>query len=150
MLSLHVTLFREIFLEAEKHIIELMKKNSYPRFISSEYYRNLLQNAPNPVPKKRYVDLDRVVRSALLTRVSVSSGIFHFVKDNYFRTSSSSEDEYDSDDSGRKGGHAMATAHVAGKVQPLGAPLATTTAVAAAVVAANTASIHSSGSDGNK
>ena len=43
---------REIFAEAEKHIIELMKKNSYPRFIQSEYYRNLLQNAPNPVPKK--------------------------------------------------------------------------------------------------
>lgn len=46
---------REIFLEAEKHIIELMKKNSYPRFIQSEHYRNLLQNAPNPVPKKTYV-----------------------------------------------------------------------------------------------
>ena len=44
--------FREIFLEAEKHIIELMKKNSYPRFIQSEQYRNLLQNAPNPLPKK--------------------------------------------------------------------------------------------------
>lgn len=43
---------REIFLEAEKHIIELMKKNSYPRFIQSEQYRNLLQNAPNPLPKK--------------------------------------------------------------------------------------------------
>ena len=44
--------FSEIFLEAEKHIIELMKKNSYPRFIQSEHYRNLLQNAPNPIPKK--------------------------------------------------------------------------------------------------
>jgi hypothetical protein len=43
---------REIFYEAEKHIIELMKKNSYPRFIQSEQYRNLLQNAPNPLPKK--------------------------------------------------------------------------------------------------
>ncbi|CAF3998673.1 unnamed protein product, partial [Rotaria sp. Silwood1] len=74
----------EIFFEAEKHIIELMKKNSYPRFLQSENYRNLLQNAPNPVPKK--------------------TGIFHFVKDNYFRTSSSSsEDEYDSDDSAHKG-----------------------------------------------
>ncbi len=42
----------DIFYEAEKHIIELMKKNSYPRFIQSEHYRNLLQNAPNPLPKK--------------------------------------------------------------------------------------------------
>jgi hypothetical protein len=42
----------EIFFEAEKHIIELMKKNSYPRFIQSEHYRNLLQNASNPLPKK--------------------------------------------------------------------------------------------------
>lgn len=31
-----------------------MKKNSYPRFIQSEQYRNLLQNAPNPVQKKAY------------------------------------------------------------------------------------------------
>ena len=46
----------EIFLEAEKHIVELMKKNSYPRFIQSEQYRNLLQNASNPVPKKTYDD----------------------------------------------------------------------------------------------
>jgi spore coat protein CotF len=45
-------LYREIFLEAEKHIIELMKKNSYPRFLQSEQYRNLLQNASNPIPKK--------------------------------------------------------------------------------------------------
>ena len=42
----------EIFFEAEKHIIELMKKNSYPRFLQSEQYRNLLQNAPNPIAKK--------------------------------------------------------------------------------------------------
>ena len=48
---------REIFFEAEKHIIELMKKNSYPRFIQSEQYRNLLQNAPNPLPKKAWVFL---------------------------------------------------------------------------------------------
>ena len=32
-----------------------MKKNSYPRFIQSEQYRNLLQNAPQPIPKKTYV-----------------------------------------------------------------------------------------------
>jgi len=49
--------YREIFLEAEKHIIELMKKNSYPRFLQSEQYRNLLQNAPNPVPKKTYENI---------------------------------------------------------------------------------------------
>lgn len=41
-----------MFMEAEKHIVELIKKNSYPRFIQSEHYRNLLQNAPNPLPKK--------------------------------------------------------------------------------------------------
>ncbi len=45
-------MFSEILLEAEKHIVELMKKNSYPRFIQSEQYRNLLLNASNPVPKK--------------------------------------------------------------------------------------------------
>ncbi|CAF4355847.1 unnamed protein product, partial [Rotaria magnacalcarata] len=39
--------YREMFIEAEKHIVELMKKNSYPRFIQSEHYRNLLQNALN-------------------------------------------------------------------------------------------------------
>lgn len=50
-----IRFFREIFFEAEKHIIELMKKNSYPRFIQSEQYRHLLQNAPNPLPKKAYV-----------------------------------------------------------------------------------------------
>jgi hypothetical protein len=47
-----IGLSRDIFYEAEKHILELMKKNSYPRFIQSELYRNLLQTAPNPVPKK--------------------------------------------------------------------------------------------------
>jgi len=119
---------RETFLEAEKHIIELMKKNSYPRFIQSEYYRNLLQNAPNPMPKK--------------------TGIFHFVKDNYFRTSSSSDDEYDSDDStAPKGENANATATAISKVQPLGAPLATTAAVATAVVAANAVSAQANAND---
>ena len=46
---------RDIFCEAEKHILELMKKNSYSRFIQSDQYRDLLQSAPNPVPKKTYV-----------------------------------------------------------------------------------------------
>ncbi|CAF0877532.1 unnamed protein product [Adineta ricciae] len=119
---------REIFLEAEKHIIELMKKNSYPRFIQSEQYRNLLQNASNPVPKK--------------------TGIFHFVKDNYFRTSSSSsEDEYDSDDSAHKGEAAAGTpaANTVNKTQPLTAP------VTPAANAVNTTSVQSGGgSDGNK
>jgi len=47
-------------LEAEKHIVELMKKNSYPRFIQSEQYRNLLLNASNPVPKKTYEDIQLI------------------------------------------------------------------------------------------
>ncbi|UJR23707.1 hypothetical protein I4U23_026688 [Adineta vaga] len=117
---------REIFLEAEKHIVELMKKNSYPRFIQSEQYRNLLQNASNPVPKK--------------------TGIFHFVKDNYFRTSSSSsEDEYDSDDSAHKGETAgTPAANTGNKTQPLTAPLATTGNAAIA------GSVQSGGGDGNK
>ena len=73
-----------------------------------------------------------------------SSGIFHFVKDNYFRTSSSSsEDEYDSDDSARKGENAPTlAANTTSKVQPLGVPLANATNIATAAPAA--------GSDGNK
>ncbi|KAL7677466.1 hypothetical protein ACOME3_003704 [Neoechinorhynchus agilis] len=46
--------------DAEMHIYELMKKNSYPRFISSEFYKQLINSAPVPVTKK--------------------TGIFHFVK----------------------------------------------------------------------
>jgi hypothetical protein len=81
------------------------------------------------------------------------SGIFHFVKDNYFRTSSSSsEDEYDSDDSAHKGENATTlAANTANKTQPVGVPLATTTNVAAAaVVPMNIGSAQSTGSDGNK
>ncbi|CAF0742415.1 unnamed protein product [Rotaria sordida] len=123
---------REIFFEAEKHIIELMKKNSYPRFMQSENYRNLLQNAPNPVPKK--------------------TGIFHFVKDNYFRTSSSSsEDEYDSDDSNHKGENPTTpAANTANKNQPGGALVATTVNVATTAGPGNIVSNQSTGSDGNK
>jgi len=76
------------------------------------------------------------------------SGIFHFVKDNYFRTSSSSsEDEYDSDDSARKGENAATTGN---KTQPVGAPPTTTANPATAVVPVNPGSIQSGGSDSNK
>jgi hypothetical protein len=80
------------------------------------------------------------------------SGIFHFVKDNYFRTSSSSsEDEYDSDDSAHKGENAATTAANTGnKTQPLGAPPTTTANPATPVVPANPGSIQSGGSDSNK
>ncbi|CAF1167305.1 unnamed protein product [Adineta ricciae] len=120
---------REIFFEAEKHIIELIKKNSYPRFIQSEVYRSQMQNAPNPLPKK--------------------PGIFHFVKDNYFRTSeSSSDDEYDSDDSAHKSDNPAA--NTLSKSQPLVGTLVNTTAVATAVVAATSASIQALGNDGKR
>lgn len=77
------------------------------------------------------------------------SGIFHFVKDNYFRTSSSSsEDEYDSDDSAHKGENA--TTPAANKNQPIGAPITTTANVANTVVTANTGANQPTGSDGNK
>ncbi len=81
--------------------------------------------------------------------ICISSGIFHFVKDNYFRTSSSSsEDEYDSDDSARKGEHAMTpAANTGNKTQPVGAPLANTTN---AVVPTNVGTSQPTGSDGNK
>jgi hypothetical protein len=73
------------------------------------------------------------------------SGIFHFVKDNYFRTSSSSsDDEYDSDDSARKGD----TIH--NKSQPLVGSLVNTAAVATAVAASTSASILPSGNDGKR
>jgi len=125
---------REIFFEAEKHIIELMKKNSYPRFIQSENYRTLLQNAPNPLPKK--------------------AGIFHFVKDTYFRTStSSSDEEYDSDDSDQKDDNAS-TNPIAGnsqnKPQLLVGTLINTAVVATAVASANSPSLQPSVNDGKK
>ena len=44
---------RDIFYEAEKHIYELMKKNSYPRFAKSEQYKQLLEKAIIPAPKKK-------------------------------------------------------------------------------------------------
>jgi regulator of G-protein signaling len=44
---------RDIYYEAEKHIYELMKKNSYPRFAQSEQYKKLLENAIIPAPKKK-------------------------------------------------------------------------------------------------
>ena len=44
---------RDMFYEAEKHIYELMKKNSYPRFEQSEQYKNLLEKATIPAPKKK-------------------------------------------------------------------------------------------------
>jgi len=78
-------------------------------------------------------------------------GIFHFVKDNYFRTSSSSsEDEYDSDDSAHKGENVATTpaANTANKTQPIAA--APVVNIVGAVVTANLGSVQSSGSDGNK
>jgi len=71
------------------------------------------------------------------------------VKDNYFRTSSSSsEDEYDSDDSHRKGDNATTpAANTANKTQPTGPPLANPATTA---IVANAGSGQSNGSDGNK
>ncbi|CAF4918043.1 unnamed protein product, partial [Rotaria sp. Silwood1] len=118
---------RDIFMEAEKHIHELMKKNSYSRFIQSEQYRNLLQNAPNPLAKK--------------------PGIFHFVKDNYFRlSSSSSDDEYDSDDEIHKNDNTVTNAagnNIQNKSQPLAGTLVNTAAIATAVVAVSAAPMQS-------
>jgi hypothetical protein len=80
--------------------------------------------------------------------LSFLSGIFHFVKDNYFRTSSSSsDDEYDSDDSTGKHRHAAA-GNGPHKSQPLVGPLINTAAVATAVAAGTSASIQSSSSNG--
>ncbi|RNA14130.1 Regulator of G- signaling 7 [Brachionus plicatilis] len=69
---------RTIFYEAEKHIFELMKKNSYSRFEQSEIYKNLLEKAIIPAPKK--------------------SKIFHFVTLDYFRNRDESTDESDDDE----------------------------------------------------
>ena len=74
-----------------------------------------------------------------------SSGIFHFVKDNYFRTSSSSsDDEYDSDDSAQKGENSQT------KSQPLVGSLINTAAVATAVATSTSASILPSGNDAKR
>jgi hypothetical protein len=44
---------RYAFAEAEKHIYELMKKNSYQRFIVSDQYKIMLEKALVPETKKR-------------------------------------------------------------------------------------------------
>jgi hypothetical protein len=72
------------------------------------------------------------------------SGILHFVKDNYFRTSSSSsEDEYDSDDSARKDNNPIANT-TAGNTQNKSGTLINTTVVA------TSASIQPSINDGKR
>lgn len=82
----------------------------------------------------------------------IFSGIFHFVKDNYFRTSSSSsEDEYDSDDSAHRGENATAPSmSVINKNQTGVAPQATTVNIATSATAANIIPSQSTGSDGNR
>ena len=42
-----------IFHEAEEHIYKLIKNDCYPRFIRSEHYKNLIQNAIPPTSKRR-------------------------------------------------------------------------------------------------
>ena len=88
----------------------------------------------------------------LLRVLLIYRGILHFVKDNYFRTSStSSEDEYDSDDSGRKPENVPApTSNNINKNPPIGTSLAHTANVATAVVAANAVTSIGSGNNGNK
>ena len=82
------------------------------------------------------------------------SGIFHFVKDNYFRTStSSSDEEYDSDDSGRKDDNATTNptaSNIQNKPQPLVGTIINTAVVATAVASANSTTIHPSANDGKK
>ena len=58
---LNLFTLRDVFYEAEKHIYELMKKNSYPRFAQSELYKELLANAIIPAPKRRLVFPMRVL-----------------------------------------------------------------------------------------
>jgi hypothetical protein len=77
------------------------------------------------------------------------SGIFHSVKDNYFRTSlTSSDDEYDSDDSTRKVDNTKTNAQ--NKSQPLVGTFVSTAAVANAVVAATSTSIQTFANDGKR
>lgn len=73
------------------------------------------------------------------------------MKDNYFRTSSSSsEDEYDSDDSARKGDHGGGPTANTNKTQPLGSAPPNIVNATTAGVAATVGSGQSNGSDGNK
>lgn len=77
---------------------------------------------------------------------SVFRGIFHFVNHHYFRTSeSSTDDEYDSDESARKTDNPAVSA--LNKSQPLVGTLVSTAAVATAVVAATSASIQTFSDD---
>ena len=44
---------RDLFIEAEKHIFELMKKNSYSRYVLSDLYKEKLMHAAITAAKKR-------------------------------------------------------------------------------------------------
>lgn len=87
--------------------------------------------------------------------VFYSSGIFHFVKDNYFRTlSSSSDDEYDSDDSVDHNDHPLntntANATTVKPSNPTGILVNTTASTAAGPALTTTASLHTSAGEHQK
>lgn len=44
---------RYTYNEAQEHVFNLMKKDSYPRFLRSDNYRNILENAGHSSQKKR-------------------------------------------------------------------------------------------------
>ena len=81
------------------------------------------------------------------------SGIFHFVKDNYFRTlSSSSDDEYDSDDSAGENDISAMTAigNEPGKAQGLASALIHSSSVPNAAALTTSSSIQFSGNNSQK
>uniref|UniRef100_T1IIJ8 RGS domain-containing protein n=1 Tax=Strigamia maritima TaxID=126957 RepID=T1IIJ8_STRMM len=45
---------RYTFDSAQKHVFALMNKDSYPRFLRSEAYKQILANAAQPMHKKKY------------------------------------------------------------------------------------------------
>lgn len=84
----------------------------------------------------------------MIHSISWSSNIFHFVKDTYFRTlSSSSDDDYDSDDSGAKNdtSGSIGAAAAIKPPNPTGALINTT-----GPALTTSASLHSSTADSQK
>lgn len=64
---------RYTFDSAQLHVFSLMKNDSYPRFIRSDYYHNLLLNAVQPSAKKKFCNFGTSVRKKSAPTPSTST-----------------------------------------------------------------------------
>ncbi|XP_076323145.1 regulator of G-protein signaling 7-like isoform X1 [Tachypleus tridentatus] len=53
---------RYTFDAAQEHVFSLMKKDSYPRFLRSEHYKNLIRNAQQTAQKKKFFNFGAPTR----------------------------------------------------------------------------------------